>query len=89
MLPWWQFMIRPVLKQTFCCPPPDLPVSSVTQEQTDGSRLIAAMYKLAQGFNKQTFYVGDASHAASCRTMDLATRPAPSRVAHAGPHQEP
>ncbi|NHO34322.1 aminotransferase-like domain-containing protein [Acetobacter fallax] len=62
----------------------------VVEDDYDGEcRLFSAVFRLAQSFDKQTFYIGDASQAASCRTMDLATRPAPSSVADAGPHQEP
>ncbi len=67
----------------------NLPVGIAEAERTGSSRLFSAVFRLAQSFDKQTFYIGDASQAASCRTMDLATRPAPSSVADAGPHQEP
>ena len=69
--------------------PPNLPVGFKELSRLAAVALFSAVFRLAQSFDKQTFYIGDASQAASCRTMDLATRPAPSSVADAGPHQEP
>ena len=68
---------------------PKQPVGSREPEQTGCTRLMSVVKRVAQGFGKRTPGAGDASQAASCRTMDRATRPAPRRVADAGPHQEP
>lgn len=70
-------------------PPPYTAFPLKGRSRQSAAAPFSAVFRLAQSFDKQTFYIGDASQAASCRTMDLATRPAPSSVADAGPHQEP